>query len=254
MNVPAWEFRAGSGATGPRAVSPGRCRGPRVPPPLPGPSPSGPPRDRRRRDRRRCGASRCRRDRRRCRAGHHRHPEGCSAVAGRPVAAGTVAAAGRAITAARRAAAAVAGRPVAAGTAAAAGRAITAARGAAAGAGRISAAIGGERGGRCRPCAQPCPIAWPSGPTTVTHHRVAGCSPAARIRSRVTSASTGPNAATSPGVSREPEDCRQGNGHVDPRGQAARRPAGRPAGDAGIVRGCRGHPGGGRLTRRRAAR
>ena len=43
----------------------------------------------------------------------------------------------------------------------------------------------------------------------------------------------------------EPEHCRQRNGHVDQRGQTARRPTGRPRGDAEAIRGSRGHPGGG---------
>ena len=89
---------------------------------------------------------------------------------------------------------------------------------------------GEDAGAGCRPRAQPCPIAWPSGPTTVTHHRVAGCSPAARIRSRVTSASTGPNAATSPGVPESPRITARGTVTLI---RAARLPGGPPAAQPG---------------------
>src|SRR5450755_1672249 len=62
----------------------------------------------------------------------------------------------------------------------------------------------------CR--AHPCPTAWPFGPITVTHQRVAGCIPAARA----SSASTGPNAATSPGVSDVPRPGPPPKGAITP--------------------------------------
>ena len=83
-------------------------------------------------------------------------------------------------------------------------------------------------GGLCLPRAHPCPTAWPSGPTTVTHHRVAGCSPAAPTRSRVTSASSGPNAATSPGASENPSIVDKGTVTLI---SAARLPGGPPVVD-----------------------
>ena len=192
--------------------------------------------DPRRRDRRRCGAFRCRRDRRPCRAGHHRRPAGCSRRPGGCYR--RLGGCSRRPGGCRRV---LGGLPPPPG-------------GSAAGAGRIGAAIRGERGGlvpavrasvpdrlavRAHDChAPPGRRMQPGGADQVPGH--------VRVHR--------PERGDLTGRIAKPEDCRQGNGHVDPRGQAARRPAARPAGDAGAVRGCRGHPGGGRFTRRRAAR
>ncbi len=167
----------------------------------------------------------------------------------------TAAVAGRPVAAARTAA--VAGRPVAAArTVAVAPRTIIAARGAAAadrraaaGAGRITVAIRGER-------RSPVPAVRASVPGRLTvraHYRHAP--PCRRMQPGGVDKVPGhlpvdrPKCCYFARCIGEPENCRQRDGHVDPRGETARRPAGRPGGEARVVLGCRGHPGGGGFTR-----
>ena len=177
------------------------------PPPLPGGPAPGPPPLR--------GGHR-RRDRRPCRAGHHRRPGGGHHRPGgghhRP-----------------------GGGPPPGGRPTARGAAITA-RGATAGAGWIRAAVGGERRGGV-------PAAGAAVPGRVAVRADDGHAPAGRrMRPGGGDEVPGhvrvdrPERRYLTGGLREPEECRQRDGHVDPRGQAARRPARRPRGDTGAAR------------------
>ena len=100
---------------------------------------------------------------------------------------------------------------------------------AAAGSGMGSGLVPGPGVQGCWPRAQPCAIAVPSGPVTVTHHRDRGCSEAACTRRRV---SSGSSEAQRAGLAGRVRPAQQGAGRDDQvdQGGQRRQAAGRGAG------------------------